>query len=623
MDSRRTIPPKATRDLKFGRTGQKIAAIPVTFARMAVSSSPTATSLDMRLHRILLAGLVVVTTLDAAPNPTPLSELVPSQAMLCLEILQPAQLLDPLLAPALAQRLATLPGYSGLTSSGKYQEMVAGIRYLESVAQTNWQGVTRTFTRHGMILAVGAGERSLLILDGDDPALLDKLHATVRQIAVAEADKQGEPGRVRSAEYAGVTGWSFNGKEAHAVVENRLLAASDAEVLKAALDLRNGGSSSLASRSDYAAAKKAVGPGAAGMLFLDLEQLRQAPGFMGGFDAQNQNPLVTLLLAGQPAYLKSAPWLALGIYVERQELVLRLLVGGDPADGGVAAFAKPPDDGKGARPALPVPREIAALSLYRDLAGFYAAKDEMFPQRTSGLIFFENMMGIFFSGRNFTDEVLGQTQPQVRLVVARQEYDPAIGTPEPQWPAFALVLGLRDPKAFGEVMEEAWQKALGLVNFTRGQKALPGLILDKVNHQGTSITVARFSAQDVLDRNHLDQRFNFRPSLALAHGHAILSSTDQLARDLVDSLAQASQAAAEVSHTHLQLSGPELAGILKANRQVLVRGTMLKDGKSEEEAQQSIGTLCALVGWADRATLKFGPGREKQLAELRLSFGKP
>ena len=176
------------------------------------------------------------------------------------------------------------------------------------------------------------------------------------------------------------------------------------------------------------------------------------------------------------------------------------------------------------------------------------------------------------------------------------------------------------PRTFGEVIEEAWQKALGLVNFTRGQKALPGLIIDKLDHKGTPITVARFSAKDVPDRNHLDQRFNFRPALALAHGHAILSSTDQLARDVVDALGKAGQGAADATHTLLQLSGPEITGILKANRPALVRGTMLKDGKSEAEAEQSIDTLFALASLADRATLKLGAGGEQQLAELRFSF---
>jgi len=577
----------------------------------------------MRLHQILIAGLVAVATADGASNRTALSELVPSQAALCLELYEPARLLDPLLAPAFAERLASLPSYANITSGPKFQELIAGVHFMESVALTNWQGVARKLTRNGIALAVGAGDRSLLVLDGDDPALLEKLHSMARQIAVSEAEKQGQTERVRSAEYAGITGWSFNGKEGHAIVENRLLVASDVEVLKAALDLRNGGGSSLASRADYEAARKAVGPGAAGMLFVDLNQVRQAPGFLSGFDAQDPNPLLALLLAGVPSNLKSAPWLALGIYLERQDLLLRAFVGDDSAATAVAAFARPKAGAPGVFPCFEVPREIAALSLYRDLAGFYAAKDELFPQRTSGLIFFENMMGIFFSGRNLTDEVLAQMQPQVRLVVARQQYDPAIGTPEPQWPAFALVLGLRDAKAFGEVMEEAWQKALGLVNFTRGQKALPGLILDRVDHRGTPITVAKFSAKDVPDRDHLDQRYNFRPSLALAHGHAVLSSTDQLARDLVEALGKAPQTAAEASHTLLQLSGPELAAILKANRPTLVRSDMVNKGKSQTEAEQGIDTLCALIGWADRATLKLGRGGDHQAAELRLSFRKP
>ena len=57
-------------------------------------------------------------------------------------------------------------------------------------------------------------------------------------------------------------------------------------------------------------------------------------------------------------------------------------------------------------PHLDVPRQIAGASVYRDLHGFYAAKDDLFPERTSALIFFENMMGIFFSGKDLTEEVL-------------------------------------------------------------------------------------------------------------------------------------------------------------------------------------------------------------------------
>ena len=97
-------------------------------------------------------------------------------------------------------------------------------------------------------------------------------------------------------------------------------------------------------------------------------------------------------------------------------------------------------------PNLAVPRRIAAVSLYRDLHGFYAAKDDLFPERTSGLIFFENMMGIFFSGRDLTNEVLAETEPEIRVLVAQQEYDEKIGTPETQFPAFAAILRMKDPE---------------------------------------------------------------------------------------------------------------------------------------------------------------------------------
>ena len=75
-------------------------------------------------------------------------------------------------------------------------------------------------------------------------------------------------------------------------------------------------------------------------------------------------------------------------------------------------------------------------------------KTNCFPDRTSGLIFFENMMGIFFSGMDLTEEVLGETLPDIRVVVAEQRYDEKTGTPAMQLPGFAVIMQLRDPAKF-------------------------------------------------------------------------------------------------------------------------------------------------------------------------------
>ena len=578
-----------------------------------------------------MAGLLTVHLAWAAERSatgTPLSSWVPDQAALCLEIYQPGPLLEPLLTPAFANRLASVPAYERQRDSKQMQDLVGLTRLIETTAQTNWQSALRALSQEGAVFALGAGNRSMLVIGGADPGLLEKLHGFARQLAGSEADKQGQGDRVRSTEYAGVTGWTFNGKEAHALVGPRLVVASDAEVLRRALDLRSSGAGSLADRAAYKGAREAVGKDAVAMVFMDLEQLRMAPGFLNSLDEKNQNPLAALLLAGITGPLRSAPWLALGVYVEGGALSIRSFIGGDSGAETAAAYARAPIGTNGLEPNLLVPRQIAALSLYRDLAGFYGAKDTLFPQRTSGLIFFENMMGIFFTGKNLTDEVLAQTTPRVRLVVARQEYDPAIGNPEPQLPAFAVVFELRKPQDFGEVVEEAWQKALGLINFTRGQKALPGLILDRTNHHGAPVTVARFSAKDAPDRKHLDMRFNFRPSLALVQGHAILSSTDQLAYDIADALGQKPAIEPGVpasggSHSQLRLGGRELETVLKANRTALVQGKMLEEGKTQAEAEIAIDTLCAFVGWFDGASLQLGQGPHHETAELRFTFSKP
>ena len=196
---------------------------------------------------------------------------------------------------------------------------------------------------------------------------------------------------------------------------------------------------------------------------------------------------------------------------DRRRVALLLSAAADGKPGATSAFMSPAE-GTGALPNLTVPRQIAGLSVYRDLHAFYAAKDQLFPERTSGLIFFENMMGIFFSGRDLTEEVFAETCPEVRLVVAAQAYDKAVGTPRVQIPAFALVVRTRHPDEFARVAEEAWQKAVGLTTVTRGQQAEPGLIIDRETYQGIRFSVATNAPGKNDDKAHLPSRFNYSPS---------------------------------------------------------------------------------------------------------------
>jgi len=78
------------------------------------------------------------------------------------------------------------------------------------------------------------------MVDAEDAKLLNDVHEFLLTIAKAGGEKQGQSERVKSAEYRGVTGWSFGPNESHAIVGNRLMLSNKPEVLRAVADLRAG-----------------------------------------------------------------------------------------------------------------------------------------------------------------------------------------------------------------------------------------------------------------------------------------------------------------------------------------------------------------------------------------------
>jgi hypothetical protein len=566
-----------------------------------------------------LLWLSVPTTAQTAP---PAAQWIPEDAVICLHVSRPKALLEFLTGKEMTRAITSSPFYQALTSQPKFQEFVNGIKFLETSLETDWRTGLARLTGGGITIAVCPQDTAVAIIDAEDEGLLQKLHEVVLNITRLNAESQSRAERVVSREYAGVTAWTFDGKEAHAIVGKRLLFASRAEGLKTMLDLRNAsGGKNLAASPNFQAAGKAAGAQAVATVFVDVKPLMGIPNIAGLLEKPRANPLAALVFAGVTECLRNSNWLSLELTTEGRTVSLRALTDGKiagPANPG--AFAVPQKSGEGAWPNLAVPRRIAALSLYRDLRGFYAAKDTLFPDRSSGLIFFENMMGIFFTGRDLTTEVLAQTEPEIRLVVAEPRYDPAAGKPQVQIPAFALIMRLRHPEQFGQVVEEAWQKAIGLVNFTRGQKAQPGMIIDRPIYKDVKYTVASFSPADANDRTMPGIAGYIRPTLAMPGPYLILSSTDSLARDLIDVLG--GEAARPVAQTHsvLEIDGGQVVSILRANRETLVRGDMVKKGRSQQESEAGIDLLINLVRLVDQIKLSLGTDKDLTQAQLALKL---
>ena len=572
---------------------------------------------------LALPALIVGHSCFAADLPAA-AAWIPEEAPVVFEAAAPMKLLAPLFAADFTKALTA--GATNQTQALKLQQLQGMVAYLELQLGTNWRLSLERLLGRSLTFALGPGGEALLCADGDDEKLLEKLHETARHFATTEALRLQQPDRVSSAEYRGVTAWTLREDEAHAMLGTRLLLSNRREVLKRVLELRAEPSGKdLASSALYKAAHEAVGKDPAAWLYVNMEKARQSPGLQALLSGES-NPLGTLLLADTKEALRASKWLALGLYVQDGKLVAKIYTDGQaPASSKAAAFATAREAREGVWPNLAVPNRIASLSLYRDLRTFYAAKDDLFPERTSGLVFFENMMGIFFSGTELTDGVLGQTRPEIRIVVAAQKYDPAVGTPAVQMPAYAAVMRLRHPEKFGPAVEEAWQKALGLINFTRGQKAEPGLIIDRSTHADVKFTYAYYRPGEAKDKTPVDERFNYRPSVALTGDYLIFSSTDGLTSDLIDALKQESAhnpQPAGTAHAVLEVDGPQLHSSFALNRESLVRKNMVEKGNSREQAESDIQGFLTLLDCIDAGTLSLARdgGHPRATLELKLKL---
>ena len=578
---------------------------------------------------LLLCGLALPVSAVQPPGSTeglpPASQWVAEDAALLFEAREPMALLEPLLSPDLAKAFTSLSGNP--ESNLKVQQLEGLVAYLELQLGTDWRIGLRRLLGGALVLAVEPGGGTLLSVDAKDEKMLQQLEEVVRHFVAGQAASQGRAEQVASRQYRGATAWTLATNETHAILGNRLLLANRSAMLDRALDLRaEPGARGIGSASLYRAAKQAVGKEALAMLFLNLQELRLAPAVKEAL-AEDANPLGTLLLADTKEALRQANWLALGIYLNEGKLVLKTFTDGRAPPGSKAlAFANPRNPEEGLLPRLEVPGGIASLSLHRDLPSFYAAKDELFPERTSGLVFFENMMGIFFSGIELTEGVLGETQPDIRVVVAAQRYDTALGTPAAQMPAFAAVLRLRHPQAFGEIVEEAWQKAIGLANFTRGQQAQPGLIIDRASHHGVKYTLSYYRPPGDKDKAALDSRYNYRPSLARPGDYLIISSTDGLAEDLIDAVqkeAASPPKPSQAAHSSFELDGAQLHAILMANREPLIRKNMVDKGNTRQQAETETGFFLTALGCVDCAVLTLARENAHPQATLELRLKAP
>ena len=211
--------------------------------------------------------------------------------------------------------------------------------------------------------------------------------------------------------------------------------------------------------------------------------------------------------------------------------------------------------------------------------------------------------------------MLGSLKPDWRVVVAEQDSKTMIPKPDLVLPAFAISVGYdKKDEDFRQRWVIAFQSLIGVLNVVGGQQKAPVLVQNQEDFEGAKIYSAKYlppvkpanakPGDSKTDEEGIHIRHNFRPTLVISGDHLIISSTTEMARDVVKAIKLAdSSSDAPPQAMSVDLDGKRIAGLLDVNRERLVMQNMVEKGHGKAAAQTEIGAIEGMIRGLNHAMI--------------------
>lgn len=521
-------------------------------------------------------------------------------------------LIETVLASPLGDLIREEIGHPGFALAGL--NVMAGRPVLPALAKLTSAGVAV-----GLVPRADGDPVVCVVARGDDAEWREVLEHAMNRVAEARElpkDRIVPPHR----EIRGMDVWLLGDFGAMAYRDGLFVGATDEAVLRRMIDLgAEEGRSGLAAREDFHRARGSYRTDEAFLWsWLDLEALEDAaPDGLRDLRSVPRRPPAQLLLGPSLANIAGARSGVVEVRFGGDRIELDL-VGVDAPGGPAAGLLAPRDAGP---PALPAPREreTARGVLYRDLAGLFRRRVELFPPEAQpGFAEATSNLALFFGGQDVTDEVLPRLEPWIGLVSRPVRFDDG-AVPDVPLPGAAVLVRVKEPESTGPELVAAVQSLIAVLNVEAAQQQQPVMTLDLELRGDTRITYGRFRAPD--EGEGVDLRYNLEPACAMVGDTFVLGTHRVLVGDLVEQLATG-DLAPPASGERLELSGPEVARAVAVNEEALVLNTVLTEGKTEEEARRELRGLRALAGMVEALQLETArPAARDLRASLQLLLG--
>ena len=576
----------------------------------------------MLFSGILLGSLMVGQAQSKEPEVQNLSTLLPSDTPIYLRINEPAKLfLDEFRNPIFLNALKNIPQIGGQLENPQIDQVKMVLGLLASTEDISWSEMVREVLAGPAEIALSPYPQKLVMtVKPKDAARLGRLHAKLLEFIQQDAQNKGNPDPVKKFKHGETDCFSLAPTEAHAIFGGRFVLASSEKILGDALDVLSGAKklpSTLDKEPRFVEAVKSANPDsrqAFGFARMDLIR-KSNPGTYTVAD--DYNPLLALLFGGWVEAYRQADWLGMAMDWKANKPALEafLPISADVAKGELRKAFTPPKGVYAAKP-LSVPNQLGTLSLWRDLGKVWNIRENVVTgPALQGLNGLDNGIGQFFGGRDFGTGVLGSLKPDWRVVVAEQDSKTMIPKPDLVLPAFAISVGYdKKDEDFRQRWVIAFQSLIGVLNVVGGQQKAPVLVQNQEDFEGAKIYSAKYlppvkpanakPGDSKTDEEGIHIRHNFRPTLVLSGDHLIISSTTEMARDVVKAIKLAdSSSDAPPQAMSVDLDGKRIAGLVDVNRERLVMQNMVEKGHGKAAAQTEIGAIEGMIRGLNHAMI--------------------
>jgi len=525
-------------------------------------------------------------------------DLLPDSCLAVAQMQHPDRLLTTLNEHNIWKNIQKHPQYTEAIANPGYM-MFLGIRaHLETQIGMKWRKAFDTILGGGITIGFDPDTEGIVVLvRSTDAGKLLSTAKTLIELGRSDARLKGnEP--LPEHDYREIT---IYGKKdgSFAIVGPWLVISNKDELGRNVLDtLIDGSRTSIKDNDNFAAAQNSINGEPTIWNWVNLGTIRHAGYAEGIENNQTANPIVELLAGGFLTNLRQTPYVTASFYMTGE--ATRLVFAAPHDNAWVEEFRKywfGPDSTGAADPPLETESTILSISTYRKVSEMWLRAGDLFDERMNDeLAKADANLTTFFAGKDFGEDVLGSFGPEIQVLVNRQNFKNLLPKPALRLPSFGLAGHLENAEETRTELRRTFQSIIGFLNVIGATQGNPQLDQDIDIYRKNKIYTASFIPEpDEKESERARIQFNFSPSLAFADDRFFITSTKQLAKDLIDVAMENRTTQGETTNTTINLNAKTLGEALGDNRDQLVAQNMIKKGQTREESQSEIGMLLELL----------------------------